>query len=81
MSLPDERDVVRTYEDVQTDAHQLRRGQEDVAMGAGDGFLKLLAPHLPVRGAEKAGSPGCGQLPVGSTHLPMPTPQPSIRPP
>lgn len=59
VSLPDEWDMVWTYKDVKTDAHKLCGGQEDVPMGAGDGFLKLLAPHLPVGGAEKAGSQGC----------------------
>lgn len=52
--LPDEWDVVRAYKDIKTDAHQLCRGQEDVPVGAGDGFLQLLAPHLPVGGAEDA---------------------------
>lgn len=52
--LPDEWDVVGAYKDIKTDAHQLRRGQKDVPMGPGDGFLQLLAPHLPVGGAEKA---------------------------
>lgn len=52
--LPDEWDMVWTYKDIKTDAHQLRGSQEDVPMRAGDGFLKLLTPHLPVSGAEKA---------------------------
>lgn len=47
-------------------------------MGAGDGFLELLAPHLPVGGAEKAGSQGCGKRLGGSPHLPLLTPQGSL---
>lgn len=47
-------------------------------MGAGDGFLELLTPHLPVGGAEKAGSQGYGKLLVGSPHLPLLTPQASL---
>lgn len=47
-------------------------------MGAGDGFLELLAPHLPVGGAEKAGNQGYGKLLVGSPHLPLLTPQASL---
>lgn len=73
--LPDEWDVVRTYKDIKTDAHQLRRSQEDVPMGAGDGFLKLLAPHLPVGGAEKARKPQM-QRAAGREH-PSPTANPS----
>lgn len=34
MFLPDERDMVWTYKDIQTDAHQLCRSQENVPMRA-----------------------------------------------
>ena len=34
MFLPDEGDVVRTYKDIKTDAHQLCRSQENIPMRA-----------------------------------------------
>lgn len=71
VSLPDERDVVRTYKDVKTDAHQLCGGQEDVPVGAGDGLLKLLTPHLPVGGAEEARGPRLWQ----AAHRKRPPPK------
>lgn len=71
--LPDEWDVVGAYKDIKTDAHQLRRGQEDVPMGSGDGFLQLLAPHLPVGGAEKAKKSEMPHAAGGKHRLPLPT--------